>query len=101
VKSENDVGPVYDRDVMMIRAQVTLDPEMHRTARKRAAELGISFAEYVRGLVARDIAVPRKKADPSILFALGRSTESDVARDKDRMIAKAFGALRIEKTRPD
>ncbi|HEX3068381.1 MAG TPA: hypothetical protein VHX14_07385 [Thermoanaerobaculia bacterium] len=79
---------------MMVRAQVTLDREMYRRARKRASELGVSFAEYVRRLVALDIPVPQKKADPSILFALGRSNGSDVAANKAVMIAEAFAAKR-------
>jgi hypothetical protein len=84
----------YNGDIMMSRTQVTLDLESHRRARKRAAELGVSFAEYVRSLVARDLASPRKATDPSILFALGRSVGSDIARDKDAMIAEAFAAPR-------
>jgi hypothetical protein len=79
---------------MTIRTHVSLDPEVHRRARKRADELGLSFAEYVRRLVASDVASARNVADPSILFALGRSTASDVAANKDRMIAEAFAALR-------
>jgi hypothetical protein len=54
--------------------------------------MGISFAEYIRNVVARDLAAPRKAADPSILFGLGRSSGSDVANDKDQMIAEAFAA---------
>lgn len=80
---------------MMSRTQITLDREIHRRARKRAAELGVSFAEYIRRLVARDIAAPRAAADPSIIFALGRSGGSDVAANKDAMIAEAFAASRV------
>ena len=79
---------------MMIRTHVTLDPEVHRRARERADELGLSFAEYVRRLVAGDVISARKVADPSILFALGRSTASDVGANKDQMIAEAFAAHR-------
>jgi hypothetical protein len=79
---------------MMSRTQITLDREAHRRARKRASDLGVSFAEYIRRLVARDIASPRAVADPSIIFALGRSTGSDVASNKDAMIAEAFAAER-------
>src|SRR5437763_1301146 len=39
---------------MMSRTQITLDRETHRRARKRAADLGISFAEYIRRLIAHD-----------------------------------------------
>ena len=38
----------------MARTQITLEPEIQRRARQRAGDLGVSFAEYVRRLVARD-----------------------------------------------
>ena len=41
--------------VMNARKQITMDPEMQRRAHKKAADLGISFAEYVRRLVAVDL----------------------------------------------
>ena len=80
---------------MTSRTQITLDPETHRKARKRAADLGMSFAEYIRSLVAKDLGSPRKSADVSILFALGESGGSDIARDKDSMIAAAIDAERL------
>jgi len=85
---------LYDGAIMMSRTQITLDNETHRRARKRAAELGVSFAEYIRNLVVRDLVSPGKATDPSILFALGRSVASDVAENKDAMIAEAFAAPR-------
>lgn len=56
--------------------------------------MGVSFAEYIRSLVARDLASPRKATDRSIVFALGRSVGSDVAENKDAMIADALSARR-------
>lgn len=79
---------------MTSRTQVTLDPELQSRAKARAGELGISFAEYVRRLVARDLAGPVPKADPTLVFDLGSSLESDVASDKDRMVAEAFSGER-------
>jgi hypothetical protein len=43
---------------MMTRTQITLEPELQKTARRRAAQLGVSLAEYVRRLIARDLAEP-------------------------------------------
>jgi hypothetical protein len=75
---------------MNARTQVTLDPEMQRRAQAKAADLGISFAEYVRRLVANDLGEPKPKADISIIFDLGASGEpTDIARDKDKMIGEA------------
>ena len=82
---------------MMARTQITLDPETRRRARERAADLGISFAEYVRTLVERDLERPARDADPAALFDLGRSKGSDVARDMDTMLGAAVEAERTRK----
>lgn len=77
---------------MNTRTRVTLDPELQRRAQSKAAELGISFAEYIRRLVAGDLGETKKsKPDISILFDLGASREpTDVARDKDKLIGHAL-----------
>lgn len=75
---------------MMSRTQVTLEPETQRQAQKRARELGVSFAEYIRQLVARDLDRPKAKPDVSRIFNLGRSSGSNIRRNKDQMIAEAF-----------
>jgi hypothetical protein len=77
---------------MMSRTQITLDSELQKRARKRAAELGISLAEYVRSLVSRDLGSRGRRADPSSVFDLGDSGGGDVARDKDRMIGEAIAS---------
>ena len=83
---------------MMSRTQITLTPEAQRQARRRASDLGISLAEYVRRLVARDLGSARRVADPAAVFDLGSSGGADVARDKGRMIAEAFASAH-EKSR--
>ncbi len=75
---------------MMTRTQLSFERETLRRARKRAGELGISLAEYVRRLVAADLEGPSPEADPSAVFNLGSSAGSDVAREKDAMLAEAF-----------
>lgn len=79
---------------MMARTQITLDAELQKLARRKAAELGISLAEYVRRLVARDIRGLEKKGDPSAAFDLGRSEAADIARHKDEMISLAVAERR-------
>jgi hypothetical protein len=79
---------------MMARTQISLDPELQSRARRRAGELGVSLAGYIRDLVARDLARPRSLADPSQVFDLGASGGADVARDKDRLIGTAAAARR-------
>ena len=84
----------YNGAIMMARTQITLNPETHRRARRRAADLGISLAEYVRRLVARDLGEPRAAPNPAMIFDLGDSGGSDIARHKDALIAEAFSARR-------
>ena len=70
---------------MSVRTQIAMDPELQRRAHAKAAELGISFAEYVCRLVVHDLGEPKRKADISLLFDLGESSEpTDIARDKTR-----------------
>jgi hypothetical protein len=79
---------------MMARTQIALDNEIQRQAHRRASELGISFAEYVRTLVRRDLARPVADANVACIFDLGSSGVSngvsDIARNKASMIAEAF-----------
>jgi hypothetical protein len=85
---------------MSARTQVTLDPEMQRRAQAKAADLGISFAEYVRRLVASDLGEPKPKADISMIFDLvDEGPATDIARDKDKMIGEAVWANYLRKTR--
>lgn len=78
---------------MVQRTQVTLDPEQHRRARLRASELGMSLAEYVRGLVRSDLGGHPPPSDVSTILGLGDSGGSDVGRHKDEYIGDALDAL--------
>src|SRR6266508_1459327 len=84
----------YDVAIMMARVQVALSPEEHRRARARAAELGISFAEYVRRLVAQDLGEARATTRADALFDLGDSGGSDIAQRKDSYLGDAFASAR-------
>lgn len=77
---------------MMTRTQLSLSLEQHRKARKRAEELGVSLAEYIRRLVDKDLQEMPRPADISIIFDLGRSGGSDVARHKDEYVGEAVEA---------
>ena len=84
---------------MNARTQVTLNPEMQRRAQAKAADLGISFAEYVRRLIANDLGEPKRKADISIVFDLiDQGPVTDIVRDKHKMIGEAVWANYIRKT---
>jgi hypothetical protein len=76
-----------------------MDPEMQRRAHARAAELGISFAEYVRRLVSQDLGEPKPKPDISIIFDLVKDGPvTDIARDKDKMLGEAVWQEYLRKT---
>jgi hypothetical protein len=84
---------------MNARTQITLDPETQRRAQSKAAELGISFAEYVRRLIATDLGELEQKADVSIIFNLiDDGPPTDIARDKDKMIGEAVWSDYLRKT---
>jgi len=84
---------------MNARTQITMDPELRRRAHAKAKELGISFAEYVRRLVANDIGEQKPKVDISILFDLvDEGPPTNIARDKDKMIGEAVWHEYLRKT---
>lgn len=74
---------------MMQRTQVMLDAEQLRRAKQKAAELGISLAEYIRRLIDRDVATETNTFDVDRIIGLGRSGSSDVARHKDAYLGEA------------
>src|ERR1700691_3714086 len=84
---------------MHARTQITMEPALRRRAQRRAAELGVSFAEYVRRVVAGDLGEIRAKPDVAILFDLvDGGPPTDIARDKDRMMAEAVRREQERKT---
>ena len=60
------------------------------------AKLGVSLAEYIRRVVARDLGNPSPTASPLAIFDLGESGGSDIAKDKDRMLGQAFAKRRAK-----
>jgi hypothetical protein len=67
-----------------------MDPEMQRRAEAKAAELRISFAEYVRRLVASDLGEEKPDYDVTELFDYVKGGPvTDIARDKHKMVGDA------------
>jgi hypothetical protein len=75
---------------MTSRTQLTLDPDLDRRAKQRAAALGISFAEYVRRLIQDDLGAEPPSGSMTALFGAGASGGSHVAKDKDRYLGEAL-----------
>jgi hypothetical protein len=79
-----------------------MEPTLQRRAHERAAELGISFAEYVRRIVLRDLGDGESRADVSQVFDLVQGgPETDVARNKDRMVGEAVSVEHDRETERD
>jgi hypothetical protein len=68
-----------------------LDRELQRQGRRKAQALGISFSEYMRRLLQRDLAEVAPDTSPSLVFDLGHSGDADIARKKDMMVGEAIG----------
>ena len=75
---------------MTTRLQVGLERQVHQRARKRAADLGISLAEYIRRLLAADLASSSQDPDVSAIFDLGDSGGSDIRNEKARYLTDAL-----------
>lgn len=77
---------------MMARTQVSMSKEEQKRAKRRADELGISFAEYIRRLVRQDLGTSESGADISVIFGLGDSGGSNISRFKDEYVGEAAEA---------
>ena len=85
----------YDGSIMMTRTQLSFEREMLHRARAKASQLGLSLAEYVRRLVAEDLGEPISSPDLSVIFDLGASGGSNVAREKNEMLRRAFSEVAL------
>jgi hypothetical protein len=85
---------------MVIRAQVSLDADMHRRAKRRAAERGISFAEYIRQVVDRDLG-EQPKTDISAIFDLFDSGQSDISSNVDKYLGESLWTEHLRTTGQD
>ncbi len=82
---------------MVVRTQITLDATAHRRAKRRAADLGISFAEYVRRVLDRELG-DEPKGDISEIFGLFDSGVSDVSSNVDKYLGEALWQEHLRKT---
>lgn len=78
-----------------MRTQIVLEPEQHTMVKQKAAALGITMAEYIRRLVARDLKQSRTNADISQIIGIGRSGGSDIAAEGKTVIAEAVASFHL------
>ena len=75
-----------------MRTQIALDAEQHALVKHKAAELGISMAEYIRRLVERDLQQAGPRADISDIFGIGDSGGGDIAVNRKGATGEAIAA---------
>ena len=85
---------------MLVRTQISLPADDHRRAKERAAEQGISLAEYLRRLVVRDLGSSGQKADVTRLFDLGESQFDDVAVNHDAHLVELVAERKVDPRPP-
>ncbi|MGH2954560.1 MAG: CopG family transcriptional regulator [Solirubrobacterales bacterium] len=77
----------------LVRTQISLPPGLHRKAKRRAAEEGVSLSELARRALAREVGQgerpERPKGDISAVFGLFSSGRSDVSENVDKYVGEA------------
>lgn len=76
-----------------MRTVITLPDHMHAIAKQRAAELGISFAEFARRLFEKELASAAPLGDIDSICGMVEGTPFDMARDGRRIIEEATNRL--------
>lgn len=74
---------------MVVRTQISLDSEVHLKAKRKAAGMGVSLAQYFRTVIGRDLAEPADAPDVTAVFDLGTSGISEVSENVDRYVGEA------------
>lgn len=64
----------------------------HARAKRRAAELGISLADYIQRLPNRDLATTEAEADLASIIGMFASGESDIANQRSDAIRATVAA---------
>lgn len=72
-----------------MRTVITLPDHIHAMAKRRAAELGISFAEFARRLFEKELAKAAPHGDIDSICGMVEGTPFDMARDGRRIIDEA------------
>ncbi len=76
-----------------MRTIITMPDHMHAQAKQRAAELGISFAEFARRLFEKELSLPAPQGDIDSICGMVTGTPFDMASDGQRIIGEAADSL--------
>ena len=88
-----NLAATSDAMISLVRTVITLPSHMHAKAKQRAAELGISFAEFTRRLFEKELDTPMPQGDIDSICGMVKGAPFDMARDGRQIIAQATAAL--------
>ena len=75
-----------------MRTVITLPDHLHAEAKRRAAEQGISFAEFVRRLFDRELSAAEPQGDLDAICAIVQGEPFDMAAVGKAIVAEAVAA---------
>ena len=81
-----------------MRTVITIPDQMHARAKQRAAELGISFAEFARRLFEKELEAPTPQGDIEAICGMVSGAPFDMARDGNEIAAEAANWLNSEES---
>ena len=79
--------------ISLVRTVITLPDHMHARAKQRAAELGISFAEFTRRLFQKELGTILPQGDLDSIRGMVCGTPFDMERDGRGTIEEATSSL--------
>ena len=83
--------------ISTMRTIITMPDHLHAQAKQRAAELGISFAEFARRLFEKELSLPAPQGDIDSICGMVTGTPFDMASDGERIIGEAAESLLVDK----
>lgn len=81
-----------------MRTVITIPDQIHAKAKQRAAELGISFAEFARRLFEKELEAPTPQGDIEAICGMVSGSPFDMARDGNEIAAEAAHWLSSEES---
>lgn len=81
-----------------MRTIITLPDQMHAQAKQRAAELGISFAEFARRLFEKEFDTSAPRGDLESICGMVQGAPFDMARDGRSIVEAAVTAELAERS---
>ncbi len=76
-----------------MRTVVTVPDHLHKLAKQRASELGISFAEFTRRLLEQELVGTDPQGDIDSIRGIVTGPAYDMAVDGERLIGEATDGL--------